>query len=146
MAAATEKQLIRLLRGELSGAAAAELEERLDRDPELRGTYRRLRHRWQALQLQDPEPAPPGFADRVVARARGSATPALIPAWWRAAVAGRFATVAIVAGGMVVGLLLAGFWEHDEWAGYLTSEPSLVDSYWAAFEQPDFQTAEEVRP
>jgi hypothetical protein len=81
-----------------------------------------------------------------VARARSSAAQTLAPAWWRATAAGRVATAVILAGGMVAGVLLARFWEQDDWAGYLASEPSLVESYWAALEQSGFQPAEETRP
>ncbi len=65
-----ERDLLRDLRGELGAPEAAALRRRVAADPELRALERRLAASWAAL-APPPEPAvPPGFAQRVLARAR----------------------------------------------------------------------------
>ena len=66
----TESDLMRLLHGELPEARARELRERLERDPALAEEYRNLRRTWEGLALPPPSPVPPGFSQRVMARAR----------------------------------------------------------------------------
>src|SRR5260370_118757 len=61
--------LMRLLHGELPESQARGLRERLARDPELAAAYARLERTWESLELPAPQPAPPGFAARVVLRA-----------------------------------------------------------------------------
>jgi anti-sigma factor RsiW len=98
----TELDLMRLLHGELPEAQARALRERLDRDPALAEEYRKLHRTWEGLVLPPPSPVPPGFSQRVMARARADAwtrRPAEglslrgAPVWVRAA-----AAVALVAG------------------------------------------------
>ena len=69
----TESDLMRLLHGELPEARARELRERLERDPALAEEYRNLRRTWEGLALPPPAPVPPGFSQRVMARARADA-------------------------------------------------------------------------
>jgi anti-sigma factor RsiW len=69
----TESDLMRLLHGELPEARARELRDRLERDPALAEEYRRLRETWEGLALPPSSPVPPGFSQRVMARARADA-------------------------------------------------------------------------
>jgi anti-sigma factor RsiW len=92
----TELDLMRLLHGELPEERARELRERLERDPLLAREYSRLRRTWEGLALPQPSPVPPGFAQRVMARARSSSQGLSLsgaPVWVRAA-----AVLALVAG------------------------------------------------
>ncbi|MES1244003.1 MAG: hypothetical protein ABUT39_20540, partial [Acidobacteriota bacterium] len=70
----TESDLMRLLHGELPEAEARGLRERLERDPALAETYRRLRRTWEGLDLPPASPVPTGFSRRVMARARADAS------------------------------------------------------------------------
>lgn len=106
----TESDLLRLLHGELPEARARELRARLDRDPALAAEYDRLRRTWEGLVLPPAAPVPPGFAQRVMARARRDAgtegreglSLRGAPLWVRAA-----AAAALVAG-TVLGIGVGG--------------------------------------
>lgn len=103
----TESDLMRLLHGELPEAGARELRARLEREPALAEEYRRLRQAWEGLALPPAAPVPPGFAQRVMARARAEArTDSLslrgAPGWVRA-----MAAAALVAG-TVLGIGVGG--------------------------------------
>jgi anti-sigma factor RsiW len=102
----TESDLLRLLHGELPEARARELRARLERDPALAADYDRLRRTWEGLVLPPAAPVPPGFAQRVMARARAERPVGLslrgAPLWVRAA-----AAAALVAG-TVLGIGVGG--------------------------------------
>jgi anti-sigma factor RsiW len=103
----TESDLMRLLHGELPEARARELRERLERDPALAEEYRRLRRTWDGLALPPPSPVPPGFSQRVMARARAERPVEGLslrgaPVWVQAV-----AAVALVAG-TVLGIGVGG--------------------------------------
>jgi anti-sigma factor RsiW len=104
-----ERELTRLLAGELPPERERELRARLEREPDLAAAHRRLERAWSALE---PEPAgllgeiPPGFGARVMARVRAEGEPGLswsaAPAWVRAVAA------AALVGGMALGAGLGG--------------------------------------
>lgn len=102
----TESDLMRLLHGELPEARARELRERLERDPALAEEYRRLRQTWDGLALPPSSPVPPGFSQRVMARAQAERPEGLslrgAPVWVRAV-----AAAALVAG-TVLGIGVGG--------------------------------------
>lgn len=103
----TESDLLRLLHGELPEARARELRARLERDPALAEKYRRLRETWEGLVLPPPSPVPPGFSNRVMARARAERPAESLslrgaPVWVRA-----MAAAALVAG-TVLGIGVGG--------------------------------------
>ncbi|HEX7186203.1 MAG TPA: hypothetical protein VF756_30540 [Thermoanaerobaculia bacterium] len=136
----TEMELMRLLHGELPEGRARELRDRMERDPELAATYARLARTWEGLELPPAAPAPPGFAQRIAARAReqrsgGALSWTAAPGWVRAA-----AAAALVAGtALGVG---AGSWIHrspaaleespEVSASEATFETTLAESYWDA--------------
>lgn len=104
---ATESELMRLLHGELPEARARELRARLLSDPALAAEYDRLRQAWEGLVLPPASPAPLGFSQRVMARARSERPSASLslrgaPVWVRAA-----AAAALVAG-TVLGIGVGG--------------------------------------
>ena len=127
----TRRRLLCLLTGELVGAEADELRQRLSTEPELRRAYRRLEELWGELELPHPAAAPLGFAPRVARAADGvrAATAAqgdrirwsLAPTWAQAAAA------LALAGGIVLGLSLA-----SSLAGStaVDSDRTLAESYW----------------
>lgn len=130
MSTESERDLMRLVAGELPAERAAALERRLATEPELAALYRRLQRAWTALELP-PVAVPPGYAGRVAARASAlrDAPPALAaaPLWVRAAAA--LALVAGVTLGAAVGL--AGG------SAELTADPvlTLAEGYWQALDE-----------
>lgn len=135
----TEMDLMRLLHGELPEDRARALRDRMERDPELAAAYARLARTWEGLELPPAAPAPPGFAQRVAARAReqrsGVLSWAAAPGWVRAT-----AAAALVAGtALGVG---AGSWIDrspealDEPTAASASEgmfeTTLAETYWDA--------------
>ena len=83
-----ERQLMRLIHGELSPGEAQQLERELERDAELRVTHDRLAQTWASLELPASKP-PEGFAADVMSAARGETAASgelswsLAPAWAR---------------------------------------------------------------
>ena len=128
---------MRLLHGELADSDARELRNRLQQEPDLQQELESLELQWRNLELPEAEPAPPGFATRVVARAKETADQGLAPAWWSHTLAGKAATAVLLAGGMAFGAILASPSEAEDWSDYLTTEPSLAESYLMAMEEPD---------
>jgi anti-sigma factor RsiW len=145
-----EKELMRLLHGELPAERARALRERLAGDPALAAAYRRLEAAWSGLDLPPAAPPPPGFAGRVMAQAReaardplaGPASWGLAPTWVRAT-----AGAALVAG-LVAGVGLGGVWSAPAGAEAFEAtdeqaeaeiaasgdDGSLAESYWNAVE------------
>lgn len=132
-----ELDLMRLLHGELPEERARELRARMEREPALAEEYRRLQRSWEGLDLPPAAPVPPGFAQRVAARAR-SEQAAPVPGWVRAA-----AALALVLG-TVVGAGVGGSLPPPETARVETVEQqeeepsavngSLAESYWTTLE------------
>lgn len=138
MNARTELQLMRLLHGELPPGEARALEQRIAAQPELAAAYRRLAGLWEGLELPPPRPVPPGFATRVVSRARDEGrAPSLAgaPAWVR------LAGALSLAAGLAVGAGL-GLWQEVGRLGDVDGEgevsleegSSLAEAYWSALE------------
>ena len=142
----TQKQMIRLLAGELSEVEAARLRKRLEADSELQLAFASLRAKWEAL---DPPPLPqvhPSFASRVVRRAVDGPTVAAgplgrsTPLWTRATAA------LALAGGILVGVLLASPSESDDWSAWSRVELTQAETYWETLgESSDDLLLEEVR-
>jgi anti-sigma factor RsiW len=113
-----ELDLMRLLHGELPEERARELRAQMERDPALAEEYRRIQESWEVLALPPTAPVPPGFAQRVAARARTEqAVPT--PGWVRVA-----AALALVLG-TAVGVGVGGSWAPADPAR--EEEPSVVD-------------------
>lgn len=126
--------LMRLLQGELDAESAREWRRRIADDPELQEAMESLRRQWYGLELPDPPPAPPGFATRVLARARDSSGPVWAPVWWSRTAIGKLSSAAILAGGIAVGLMLSPLEAIDDGDAATTTEPSLAESYLGALE------------
>jgi len=141
----TEMELMRLLHGGLSPDRERELRARLEREPELAAAWTRLQRTWSGLELPPPAPVPPGFAQRVAARAQeqaGGTSWSTAPGWVRAA-----ATAALVTG-IALGAG-AGLWSgkqapsgqaSEEQTSFATTSESLFDdnlaeSYWSALDE-----------
>jgi anti-sigma factor RsiW len=136
---ATELDLMRLLHGELPEDQARALRSRLEREPELAAAWARLERTWNGLELPPAAPAPAGFAQRTLARARREAGNGLswsaAPRWVRATAA------AALAAGLALGVG-AGSWvgrigQSADETPSLTEpstsqygDPSLAETYW----------------
>lgn len=85
MSEAWDRELLRDLRGELDAESSAALRRRLAEDPALRERARALAESWQSLTSPPEAAAPPGFAQRVMARARegkpSDLSWSLLPRW-----------------------------------------------------------------
>jgi anti-sigma factor RsiW len=131
-----ERELMRLLHGELSPERAAALRRRLHREPGLAAAYRRLKVTWDGLQLPPAAELPPGFARRIAAHAvaaGGALSWRTSPAWARLGAALALAT------GLAVGIGL-GSWQAPQGGDSLVliEEPEgLAESYWQALAGDD---------
>jgi len=132
---ATEIELMRLLHGELPAGQAAALRARMEREPELAAAWARLENAWSGLELPPAAPAPPAFAQRVLAQARRQ--PGLswsaAPRWARATAAA--ALVAGLALGLGAGKLAGGARSSQDTDSALAisavgGSPSLAETYW----------------
>ena len=147
MTKAKERQLMRLIHGELSPDEARRLQRELEIDSELSAAHRRLARAWDGLELPASEP-PAGFSTGVLAAARELSDPragvggelswSLAPAWARGG----------AAAALVVGLLLGASFGRgfevgagsDETAIVAEAEAdalplSLAEVYWLALEE-----------
>jgi hypothetical protein len=102
---AMDRELMRLLHGELPDEQARGLRERLEREPELAAAWARLERSWNGLELPPAAPAPPAFSQSVLARARRQSRQSgtslswgVAPAWVRASAA------AALAAGLALGI------------------------------------------
>ncbi len=150
MTKVNERQLMRLLHGELPADEASRLERRLADDGELRAAYERLARTWDSLDL--PASAPPaGFSAGVMAAARGlggdgladgELSWSLAPAWARGG-----AAAALVAGLLLGASFGRGFELPETGAGDQTvlvadadadAMPlSLAEVYWLSLEESE---------
>lgn len=146
MAHETERELMRLLHGELSQVASEHLQQRMRREQRLQEAYDNLRQRWSSLQLPTPAAAPPGFARRVLSRARDAAQEGWGPIWWYRSFAGRIATAAVLVGGIVFGTMLALPADTEAWVDYAATESTMADSYLAVLEEPELEAGQEGQP
>lgn len=126
-------RLMRLLHGELAETEAVALREQLRLDGELANRYRELEELWTGLDLPEPQPAPPGYAQRVSLAAQvlreERVSWSMAPRWAQAAAA--FA----LAGGIALGLGLAGVVEVSVDAAAVDSDPTLTESYWQILDE-----------
>ena len=126
----TQQQLLRLLVGEPSDEAAQNLRLRLENESELQHAFTVLQERWQTLELPPLETVHPSFTSRVVRQAvTGPSFEAAVlgrssPLWARAT-----AAVAL-AGGILVGALLASPSTTDDWADWSAIERTQAEVYW----------------
>lgn len=153
MRGSTDIELMRLLHGELPADEARELRARMDRDPSLAAAYARLERAWNGLDLPPAPPAPPGFGQRILARAQGEPSGGAIswaaaPVWVRAAAAAALVLGAAMGAGVGswTGISQSGeaheretaaetlFTQADSESGV---QSSFAESYWDALGEID---------
>jgi len=157
MTSGTEHDLIRLLAGELDPAEASSLEDRIRREPELAAAYQRLERTWRGLELPPTAPVPPGFAGRVMVRARnqsasGSISWSSAPGWVRATAAAALVAGAVL--GVGVGRSLPVAESHPAAVSTSSSassssdeeDYSLAGSYWSLVEDATGSDSKEATP
>jgi anti-sigma factor RsiW len=132
---ASVRDLLRQLRGELPAAEAAALDRRLEMDAELRAERDRLASAWAALDGAPTGAVPPGFSERVMARARaergGDWSWAALPGWARLAAAAAL-VVGIAAGAGAVAVAAPG--RSSEAGQWNLEDEALAESYLTALE------------
>lgn len=69
-----DRELLRLLSGELPAEEAESLRQRIADEPAFRAAYSRLSGSWQRLELPPPTPPPAGYAERLTVRATTAIT------------------------------------------------------------------------
>lgn len=104
MTTSRDRELLRLLHGELDGDRAARLRERLAADPRLSARLEAMTDAWSALEPPPAPSAPPGLRGQILAAAR-TRTVVAPPRWLAAGVA------VALAGGLALGF---GFGRLDE--------------------------------
>ena len=139
----TSTDLMRLLHDELPDSQARELRRRIESEPELEREYESLALLWNGLELPEPQPAPMGFATRVVARAQESGQTGWAPAWWTHTWAGKATTALLLAGGIAFGAILASPSEAEDWSEYIAYEPSMAESYLLVMEETTESSVQE---
>lgn len=128
----SDRDLLALVCGELDGERERELRRQLAGDERLRSELERLEGAWNCLELPPVDTAPPGFAVRVTARAFEEDA-GVAPSWFRDTLLGRLASAAALAGGIVLGALVAYPRQSTtESVDLLSVESSLAESYWQA--------------
>ena len=137
------RELLALLRGELEGERERQVRRRLEIDDRLKAELERLEAVWEGLELPPVDPAPPGFTAAVTARVFAQES-TLVPVWFRDTLPGRLASTAALAGGIVLGVLVAYPQESTgEVVDLLTDETSLAESYWQTIAESDIWGAEQ---
>ena len=149
MRGSTDIELMRLLHGELPAGEARELRARIDRDPALAAAYARLERAWTGLDLPPAAPAPAGFGQRILARARRDGAGwalswSAAPVWVRAVAAAALA-VGVAVGAGVGSLTAASPAEEtapamvfaEEQDADTGLEPNFAEVYWDAVEELD---------
>lgn len=125
-----ERQLLRLLSGQLPAAEVERLRARIAAEPALGARFERLSASWRQLELPPPTPAPAGYAQRLTVRATTEVALAPLAVrsrgfWLRALFA------------LLVGLALGaglGAWSHrvdpSPSAGESLIWAGVAESYW----------------
>jgi anti-sigma factor RsiW len=141
---ALQRDLLRLLSGDLPPDQERALRERLAREPALAATFQRLESAWSRLELPPSAPVPLGFSGRVMARARelptipttratgvpgkgpGTLSWAAAPTWVRASCA------AALLSGVLLGAGLGARGTRGHWQARQAASgvPELAESYW----------------
>ena len=141
-----ERQLMRLLHGELPAEEATGWRRRLDAEPELAALYAELEAVWSRLELPEPTPAGPEIG--VVVRRRLEDAPELtVTDMWRRAGAWNraLAAAALVAGIGIGALAGTGSVAAADESLFERTELSLAESYWLALDEEVVDGAE-VQP
>lgn len=145
---ANEKQMLRLLHGELDAGQAGELRRRIAGDPALASRFAELERAWTALDLP-PASVPIGWSGRLVAAAEDRVETEIrwrqAPGWARAG-----AAAALVVG-MGIGVLLgpstpAGEpldWPSSELQSELADPLTLAETYWLMLDEEATASGEE---
>ena len=142
-----ERQLMRLLHGELSPEEASRWRQRLEAEPELAARYANLEHCWSDLELLEPAPAGPELVAAVRRRLGRAAEPSLVDMWRLAPVWNRLLAAGALAVGIGVGALAgAGSEARADDSLFAATEASLAESYWEVLEEGAVVEEDEVLP
>lgn len=131
----SDRQLMRLLHGELAAHEQAALERQIGRDPDLAERYRDLAQIWRRLEVPDEtQLEDPALAGKVLERA-GRESASKTPSWKQLAPIWRAATLLATAAGILAGVMLTPSRRQVTESEAFAAMPSLAASYLAAFEE-----------
>jgi ferric-dicitrate binding protein FerR (iron transport regulator) len=141
-----ERQLMRLLHGELPEEEAASWRSRLASDSELAAAFRRMEAVWSGLALPETPPASREFAGVFWGRLREARSESMLEAWRRAPAWNRALAAAVLAAGIGLGAFAgdAGTTPTIEEALLEESELTLAETYWLALTDSGARLAGEV--
>lgn len=145
MTTEVERQLMRLLHGEVTDEEAVRLRSRLEGEPELAAWYAEMESLWGDLDLPQPAPADPSLSVKVRERLHGDAAQSVVEMWRLAPVWSRALAAAALAIGIGLGTFLgSGTAAVAEEAFFDQAEPSLAESYWLVLEEDDVEMQNEA--
>ena len=142
MTKVTERQLMRLIHGELPADEAQRLERELKRDPELRASRDRLAQTWASLELPASEP-PADFTASVMAAARElpdagrELSWSLAPAWARGGAAAALFTGLLLGATFGRGFELPATDSQTVVADADAVPLTLAEVYWLSLEESE---------
>ena len=138
MTSQDERQLMRLLHGELSAEETAVWRGRLEDEPELAARYAELEQLWTGLELPEPAAAGPELVAAVRRRLDRETNPSLVDMWRLAPAWNRALAAAALAGGIGIGVLagLVPQAQADD-SLFADTELTLAESYWEILEEGD---------
>jgi anti-sigma factor RsiW len=131
-----ERQLMRLLHGELPAEEAARWRQRLESESGLAAHYADLERQWSGLDLPDPAPAGPELLAAVRRRLSSDEYPSLADMWRLAPAWNRALAAVALAAGIAVGVLAGTVSEaRADDTLFATTDLSLAESYWQVLEE-----------
>lgn len=136
MTSQEERQLMRLLHGELPADEAARWRRRLETDPELGARYAELERQWTALDLPAPAPAGSELVAAVRRRLDRESNPSLVDMWRLAPAWNRALAAIALAGGIGIGVLAGSVGEAQADDSLFTAtDLGLAEGYWEILEE-----------
>jgi len=133
-----ERQLMRLLHGELPEGEAARWRGRLEAEPDLAASYAALRATWSELETGPPVAVSPEFGRSFWRRLEQERSTSILDLWRLAPAWNRALAAAALAIGVGIGALAGGgaIASSDETV-LGESEPTLAETYWAVIADTD---------
>jgi len=142
-----QRQLMRLLHGELSAEETARWRQRLEVEPALAARYAELERLWSGLELPDPAPAGPQLAAAVRRRLEREANPSLVDMWRLAPAGNRLLAAAALVAGIGIGTLAGTVSEvQADDSLFAATQISLAESYWQVLEEGPVEEEGAVLP
>ena len=126
-----ERQLMRLLHGELPEEETAAWESRLTTDEELAAAFERMSELWSGLDLPRSLPAGEEFTAAFWRRREKERSESIVEMWRLAPAWNRVFAAAVLVGGIGLGAMVGGTVAASGNGSLLGElEPTLAETYW----------------